>query len=412
MRILYLTQWFDPEPGIIKGSRFVRALEAAGNEVTVVTGFPNYPDGKVFPGYRVRPVMRETIGGVQVVRLPLYPSHDGSSLRRALNFLSFFVSALIYCLLRRARYDTAYVYHPPITVGLAAALAGLIRPLPFTLDVQDLWPDSVAATGMGGARVLARVLDPACRFVYARAAAIVAQSAGIRDALVARGVPPEKITVVRNWADVEPSPVAATAPDGSRPFTIVYGGNFGRAQALTTVIDAAVAIERQRGDIRILLYGEGIDAAMLREAAARAGTTILEFRGRIPLRDMASVFAQADALLLHLADDPLFEITIPSKTQFYLAMGRPIVAGIAGEAAGLLRESGAALIVPPMDAEALARAICDLADMPHARREAMGRAGQKFYHRSLSFEEGVVRTLSLVEGTYPGMTRPHLAPSS
>ncbi|MFA6123924.1 glycosyltransferase family 4 protein [Sphingomonas sp.] len=190
MRIAYLTQWFDPEPGVIKGPRFVRALEAAGHDVTVVTGFPNYPSGRLYPGYRIRLIGRETIDGVAVVRLPLYPSHDGSSLRRALNFLSFFFSVLAYCLLRRTRFDMAYVYHPPITVGLAAALAGLVRHLPFMLDIQDLWPDTVAVAGMRGGRVIARLLDPICRFVYWRASAIVVQSAGMRRALIARGVPP------------------------------------------------------------------------------------------------------------------------------------------------------------------------------------------------------------------------------
>jgi glycosyltransferase involved in cell wall biosynthesis len=410
MRIVYLTQWFDPEPGVIKGPRFVHALQAGGHEVTVVTGFPNYPLGRLYPGYRMRPITRETIDGVSVVRLPLYPSHDGSSLHRALTFLSFFLSALAYCLMRRARYDLAYVYHPPITVGLAAALAGLVRRLPFVLDIQDLWPDTVAATGMGGGRWIARLLGPACRLVYRRAAAIVVQSEGMRQTLIARGVPPEKITVVHNWADLDPlpGPMACPPPEG---LTIVYGGNLGRAQALATVVDAAALIERRRRDIRILLYGAGIDAAMLRDRARRAGVTILEFRERIPRHEIAHVFARADALLHHLAADPLFEITIPSKTQVYLAMGRPIIAGIAGEAAALLRQSGAALVVPPMDSAALARAICQLAALPHAEREAMGQAGRRFYHRTLSFERGLARTLALIEGTNRRMSTPDRAPS-
>lgn len=398
MRLLYLTQWFDPEPGVIKGPRFVRALEAAGYAVTVVTGFPNYPLGRLYPGYRMRPMLRETIDGVSVVRLPLYPSHDSSSLRRAMTFLSFCVSALVYCLVRRARYPTvAYVYHPPITVGLAAALTGLVRRLPFVLDIQDLWPDTIAATGMRGRRWIPRLLDPVCRFVYRRAAAIIVQSAGMRRALIARGVPAAKITVVRNWADLDliPAVPARPSPEG---LTIVYGGNFGRAQALGTVIDAAALIEQRRRDIRILLYGAGIDATMLRARTERAGISMLTFHDRVPRRDIAAVFARADALLLHLAADPLFEITIPSKTQVYLAMGRPIVAGIAGAAADLLRESRAALVVPPQDAAALAEAICAMADLPPGRREAMGRDGQRFWRRHLSFDDALARTVAVLDG--------------
>lgn len=401
MRLLYLTHWFDPEPGVIKGPRFVRALEAAGYEVTVVTGLPNYPIGRFYPGYRLRPVMHETIDGARVMRLPLYPSHDASSFRRALTFLSFFVSVLLYCLLRRERYVLAYVYHPPITVGLAAALAGLIRPLPYVLDIQDLWPDTIATVGMGGTRRIARLLDPACRFVYRRASAIIVQSGGMRRALVERGVPADKITVIRNWADIDDVPPPEPRREGSNRLTIVYGGNFGRGQALATVIDAASLIERERDDIRIELYGSGIEAASLRELARRNRVSILRINDRIPQSEIISVFARADALLLHLAADPLFEVTIPSKTQFYLAMGRPIVAGIAGEAAGLLRESAAALVVPPQDPAALARAICEMADLSTDRRDAMARDGQRFYRRHLSFDRAMGRTLALLDEIEP-----------
>ncbi len=401
MRILYLTQWFDPEAGVIKGAAFVRALEAAGHEVTVVTGFPNYPTGRIFPGYRLRPIQRETIHGVQVVRLPLYPSHDASSLRRSLNFLSFFLAAFAYCLLRRTRYDLAYVYHPPITVGLAAALAGFVRRLPFVLDVQDLWPDTIAATGMAGAAQWVGPLGAICRFVYARARAIIVQSDGMRRALIARGVDQAKVTTIYNWADGEPTAAAIDRPHDQGRFAIVYGGNLGRAQALETVIDAAMIAARQRPEIAILLYGDGVDADDLRKRAA--GNDAIRFAGLVSRSEIVDVFAAADALLMHLRDDPLFAITIPSKTQFYLAMGRPIVAGVAGEAADLLLRSGAALVVPPGDAAALAAAFVELAAMPSAERGAMAAAGPRFYAANLSFDRAMARTLAVIAGTNPAM---------
>ena len=404
MRIMYLTQWFEPEPNIIKGLAFVRALEAAGHEVTVVTGLPNYPTGRLYPGYRLRAWQRETLGGVRVIRLPLYPSHDASTVRRSLNFLSFFASALAYGLLRQERYDLAYVYHPPITVGLAAALGGLARRLPFVLDVQDLWPDTVAATGMRGARRLTGALGGICRFVYGRAAAIVVQSEGMKVALLDRGVPAEKLTAIRNWADAEliPAAVRKPPPQPSQGFRVVYGGNLGLAQGLDAVIDTAALLQARRADIEIRLYGDGVAAAELRARAARIGLSNLRIEPRVPQAQMAAIFAAADALLMHLADDPLFAITIPSKTQAYLAMGRPIVAGVAGEAAELLRASGAALVAPPCDAAALAQAIARLADTPRAEREAMGRRGRRFYRRQFAFELGVGRTLQVLDGIYRG----------
>ena len=408
MRIMYLTQWFDPEPNMIKGLAFVRALEAAGHQVTVVTGLPNYPTGRLYAGYRLGLIQRETIGGVRIVRLPLYPSHDNSSLRRSLNFLSFFLSALIYCLFRRTQFDLAYVYHPPITVGLAAALAGQMRHLPFLLDVQDLWPDTVAATGMAGGRGLSGLLGWLCDFVYREAKAIVVQSDGMRRTLVERGVPEAKLAAIRNWADVDELPATFAEPNIAQTvdrFQILYGGNFGRAQHLETVIDAAAIIERERSDIEIILHGDGVEAARLRERAGDADLTNLRFAERLDKRAITALFARADALLIHLADDPLFAITIPSKTQYYLAMGRPIIAGIAGEGAHLLRESGAALVAPPEDAASLARAICALADMPAAERRAMGARGQAYYRERLSFDRGVAETLALLRGTYSGEPR-------
>ena len=185
-----------------KGLAFARALQAAGHEVEVATGFPNYPAGRAYPGYAPRPYRREVMDGIVVHRLWLYPSHDGDALRRMLNYVSFFLSSLLFGLWRGGRYDIVYVYHPPLMPALAAALFGRVRRLPFVLDVQDLWPDTVAASGMASPRIVA-VIDRLCRFVHGRAAAIVCQSDGIRRALAARTHTPARLVTIHNWADDE-----------------------------------------------------------------------------------------------------------------------------------------------------------------------------------------------------------------
>lgn len=399
LRIAYITQWFDPEPNILKGVAFVQPLQAAGHQVTVITGFPNYPEGRIYAGYRLRPIQHEIIDGVRLVRLPLYPSHDQSSVRRSLNYLSFFISVFAYLALNRSRFDLAYVYHPPITVALAAALLKI----PFVLDVQDLWPDTIAATGMRGASRLQRALGACCRFVYARAAAIATQSEGIRTALIGRGVPAEKITVIRNWADPQFERILGRKGE-SGPFTLVYGGNLGRAQQLGNLVEAAAILQWERPGIAIKLYGSGIDETELRKTVAMRGLANIQFAGRVSAAEMVEEFAKGDALLLHLGDDPLFAITIPSKTQVYLALGRPIVAAVKGETAEILRQSGAAIVAPPANPAALAEAIKDMADLPQARKVAMGRAGAEFYATHFSFSHGVARTLELLEGTYSSVT--------
>jgi glycosyltransferase involved in cell wall biosynthesis len=396
MRIVYLTQWFEPEPNIIKGLAFVRELQAAGHEVTVVTGLPNYPTGRIYAGYRLRLIQHEELEGVRITRLPLYPSHDASTLHRSLNFLSFFLAVLFYCLWRAGRYDLAYVYHPPITVGLAAALAGLARRLPFVLDVQDLWPDTVRTTGFRGAATLAKPIGFVCRFVYRRSALVIAQSNGMRVALTRRGVPQAKISTIHNWA-VQETPLPQVRREGEdlERFTLVYAGNFGRAQGLATVIDAAKILARRRQDIEIRLIGDGIEADELRVRAQ--GVHGIAIEPRIAPDELNPIVAAADALLLHLRDEPLFRITVPSKTQAYLAYGRAIVAAVAGEAAELLRASEAATIVAPCDAQALADAIADMADLPRERRETMGAAGRRFYFERLSFRSGMAATLSVLD---------------
>lgn len=398
MKILYLTQWFDPEPGVIKGPAFVRALQAAGHEVTVVTGVPNYPTGRFFPGYRLRFFQQEVIDGVLVKRLPLYPSHDTSSVGRALNFLSFFVSALVYGLFRAGRYDLAYVYHPPITVGLAAAIFGWARRLPFLLEIQDLWPDTVVASEMRGTRRLGRVLGQCCDFVYRRARGIVVQSRGMREILISRGVPAAKVVPIRNWADdaALASPRDAGAPALGERFTFLYAGNLGRAQALDAVIRAAKMAGDQGALLDLVLIGDGIDAAALRALATDIGADNVRFLPRVSKHEITGVMAAADALVIHLADHPHLAFTIPSKTQFYLAMGKPILAGISGEAAEILRESGAATVVQPEDVNALGVAMIEMASRSREALRAAGAEGRAYYMRELEFGLGVKATLDMI----------------
>jgi colanic acid biosynthesis glycosyl transferase WcaI len=254
---------------------------------------------------------------------------------------------------------------------------------------------------MAGGRRVAWWVGRLCALVYWRSSAIVAQSEGIRAALVARGVPTGKLITIRNWADSEPSHAGRLPPLVPQRFVVVYGGNLGRAQGLGTVIEAAASLRDHRPDILIRLYGDGVDASALKARAAALDLRNLEIHPRIGKDEINAVFARADALLVHLADHPLFDITLPSKVQAYLAMGRPIAAGLSGEAAQLLVDSEAALVVRPGDPATLANAIAALADTPADDLQRMGLKGRAYYQRNLAFQQAMRRTLSLLEGTYP-----------
>jgi glycosyltransferase involved in cell wall biosynthesis len=236
MRILILSQWFDPEP-TFKGVAFARELVRRGHEVEVLTGFPNYPGGKLYPGYHVRPWQRERIDDIPVLRVPLYPSHGRSVLGRVANYGSFALSATIGSAFVK-RPDVIYAYHPPATIGLPAVVAHMLRRVPVVYDVQDLWPDTVAATGMVKDSAVLRLLGRWCQFVYCNADRIVVLSPGFKAALMERGVPEAKIDVIYNWCDE-----ASMRPNGTSPvqlagpgeFTVVFAGTMGLAQGLEAV---------------------------------------------------------------------------------------------------------------------------------------------------------------------------------
>ena len=152
-KILLLTQWFDPEP-TFKGQLFAYELVRRGFDVEVVTGFPNYPGGKVYTGYKLRWITKEVKDGVFITRLPLYPSHDKSSFKRGINYLSFGLASLVYCLFFAKRADIIYAYHPPLTVGVTASIVRLARRIPVVYDIQDMWPDTLQSTGMISSKLL------------------------------------------------------------------------------------------------------------------------------------------------------------------------------------------------------------------------------------------------------------------
>lgn len=401
MRLLFLTQWFDPEP-TPKGLEFARQLVRRGFEVEVVTGFPNYPGGKVYAGYHIRPIQRETLNGVQITRLPLYPSHDSSKLGRMLNYVSFMLSALIYVLFIARRPDVSYVYHPPLTVGLVGGLLKLLRRVPFVLDVQDLWPHTLRATGMVNSDRVLSLVGCICSWMYRRASHIVVNSPGFERTLISDGVPAEKVQVIYNWA----AEAMLYSGDGDVPrclqqpgrFKCLFAGTMGRAQGIEVLLLAAARLAREAPRVSIYIIGGGIESEMLAAHAARMGLANVVVLPRVPMNEVGVVLASADLLLVTLKRDPLFEITVPSKTQAYMAVGKPILMSVAGDAAALVTRARCGIAVEPGDADALAIAIRRMSDLSKPELDFLGRNGQRFYREHLSIEVGVDRFASLLRG--------------
>ncbi len=398
VRVLILTQWFDPEP-TFKGLAFARGLKEKGFDVEVLTGFPNYPGGKIYSGYKVRPMQREIIDGITVTRVPLYASHDQSALRRVFNYISFFVSATIGGLFLVKRPDVIYAYHPPLTVGVAAVLIRFFRRSRLIYDIQDMWPDTLRATGMLSNEKILSIVGRVCSFVYRHVDVITVLSPGFKRLLIERGVPEKKIELIYNWCDEGAlvSPSDAVVPFlGDERFCVLFAGNMGRAQALDTVIDAAVLVAERSDSIVFRFIGGGLDVDRLKRVAEEKQCRNVEFLPAVAMNKVGAYLRRADALLVHLKKDPLFEITIPSKTQAYMAIGRPLLMGVGGDAANLVDDAGCGRIFGSEDPQSLADAVLNLAALSPSERQAMGHRGLDFYRNKLSFKVGVARFAQLL----------------
>lgn len=383
MRILILSQWYSPEPDI-KNHLIARDLQERGHQVTVITGFPNYPTGQIYLGYRQQVWQWDNVDGVRVLRLPLYPDHSRSAIRRSLNYLSFAASASLLGAALCGPADVMWVYSAPLTIGIPACWIGALRQIPFILNINDMWPETVAATGMVSSQWVVKLLEWLGKLVYHRAASIVVVSEGFKQNLIDKGVPASKISVVFNWADediyrpVTPEPSFASKHGLEGRFNVVYGGNMGAAQNLSTVI-AAAALLTDLPDVQFVLIGDGVEEEDLRRLAIETGTDKVKFRGRQPAELMPCFFAAADILLAHLRRDPLFEITIPGKIFSYMACARPILAALSGEGAAIVQAAGAGITCAPDDPQALADAVRRFYMMTGDERKRMGDAARQTY---------------------------------
>ena len=398
MKIGFLTQWYSPESGAAAHPTAVaNALVGAGHDVTVLTAFPNYPTGRFLAPAPRRPVRKEVIDGAAVTRVLHYPSHDTSSRRRIMSYASFAASATVASG-ALARCDVCLVYCTPATVAIPAVVLRSLAGVPFVLYVQDLWPDSVTASGFVGnprvSRVMTRQLTRYCSAIYRRAAAVGVISPSMGELLVERGVDASKLVTIYNWIDEEAFRPVRRAPSPRPGFELMYAGGLGDVQGLDNAVDA-MNILRARDDVRLTFVGTGVAEQRLRGRVAELG---LEQRIRFEpprgVADMAEVIASSDAQLVSLRGEPFLATTLPSKVQASMACAAPIVCSAPGAAGQLVEEARAGYAVPAEQPQALARAIADMASTSPTERAAMGQNGHAYYQKYLSRSVGTTRLVN------------------
>jgi colanic acid biosynthesis glycosyl transferase WcaI len=387
MHLLVITQYFWPENFRIND--LVADFVQRGHQVTVLTGVPNYPEGQVFEAYRRHPTEFDTYAGARVVRVPMSARGRGAA-RLVLNYFSFALSATLWggWRLRRGRFDAILVYEPsPVTVGIPGAALRWLTQAPMAFWVLDLWPETLKAVGMVRSAWGLRLVGRMVRLIYRQCDLILAQSKSFMPQIRTYAANSQWIEYFPSWAEslfadsgnVAPAMEVSAVP-GS--FIVMFAGNIGEAQDFPSILEAAERLKDSHPHIRWIVLGDGrMKPWVDREIAARQLTHCMHTLGRFPVDRMPSFFLSADALLVSLKKEPIFAMTIPGKLQSYLAAGRPIVAMLDGEGAGLLHDAGAGLTCPAGDAAGLANAVVRLSEMSAVERAEMGRKGLGLYEQ-------------------------------
>lgn len=396
MKVGIVTQWFPPEPAAYIPHGLANELTARGHSVKVLTGFPNYPDGVIYPGYRQRWNERFNVDGVSVRRVPLYASHDSSAARRAANYLSFAATSSAAALHYFADVDIVYTYLTPATAAIAATLLRTLRGTPSVIHVQDLWPESVTGSAMVPegrvGRTVDRFLHRAMRLLYRRTTSIAVIAPTMRDLVVSRGARAANVRVILNWADetlfrpVEVSEQARREIGYRDRCTIMYAGTMGPLQNIEASVRAAAAVQ---DTVDLVLVGSGIAQDAAKRLAAELGVDNVRFLGRRPAADMAALYAAADYQLVTLRNLPIFHGTIPSKLQAALSCGSPVVTSVPGDCSAIVEKHGVGLACAPDDWRLLADRFSHAANLSQTERAEMAYRARETYKSRMSRRAGV-----------------------
>lgn len=402
MHILFLTDNFPPETNAPASRTFEHARRwvSAGHRVTVVTGAPNFPSGKIHAGYSNALWRREVMDGIDVVRVWTYITANEGFLKRTLDYVSFMIAAIAASPFL-PRPDVIIGTSPQFFTPCAGLAVSILRWRPFIFELRDLWPDSIVAVGAMRETTVIGWLRKLEYFLYRRAARIVSVTNSFKRVLTANGIDPDKIAVVPNGVDLDAYVPGPKPGDLARrlgvegKFVAAYVGTVGMAHGIGTLLDAARAL-RQRHDIVFVVVGTGAQQAELAETARREGLDNVIFVGAVSKAEVRDYWRLCDAAVVLLRDTPLFRHVIPSKMFEAMGMERAIVLGVKGESEGILLESGAGLTIPPEDAAALAATVAALADDP-ARCAALGKKGRIFASDNFNREALALRMLTELE---------------
>ncbi|WP_374244445.1 glycosyltransferase family 4 protein [Zoogloea sp.] len=398
MHILFLTDNFPPEVNAPASRTFEHCREWVrdGVQVTVITCAPNFPKGLVFPGYKNKLWQSEVVEGIRVIRVWSYVTANEGFVKRILDYQSFMLSAAIAGLFVR-RVDVVVGTSPQFFTACAAWFLGAVKRVPFVFELRDMWPESIKAVGAMRDSMAIRALERVEMHLYRKAALIVSVTRAFKQKLIERGIDGKKIAVVTNGVDMSrfrPMEKDKRLVDElglAGKFVSGYVGTHGLAHHLETILDAAYKLSRlpEGQRFHFILLGDGARKQALRDEAATKGLRNVTFIDSVSKDEVARYWSLLDVSIIHLRKTELFTTVIPSKLFECMGMGLPVLHGVEGESAGIVRDSDVGIVFEPENSDELVHHLMYLAGAPEVHLAYKGRcvqAARRFDRKALAAE--------------------------
>lgn len=394
MRVCIFTNHFYPEDFKVNDIAF--ELSKLGYDVTVLTAIPDYPKGKFFEGYSLFKRRREMVNGVNIIRLPIIPRGKGGAIRLVLNYISYYFCLRIFTFFHgfRNKYDRIFVHlTSPFFIGICAKKLSKRQNIPMIFWTLDLWPESLISAGGFKNKLLINRQTRMVSKVYEQCSKILIGSKGFENSICEKGDFKDKLVYFPNWAeDVKGEcpadfDIKAIEPFASKKeddFILLFAGNLGEAQNLDAIIETAYLLKDEKR-IKFVFVGDGRRKEHLETIVKeRALQNTVFFTGRFPITTMPVFMQNADVLLFSLKDEPCFNLTVPSKVQFYMSQGKPVLAMINGDGADLVKEANCGFAVNAGDYEDFAKAVMKMAKMNKVELNTLGKNGKLFYEQNFT----------------------------
>ena len=390
MRVLLVTQYFYPEN--FKSNDIALELTKRGHDVTVLTGLPNYPEGKIYESYGFFKKTKENCLEIKIIRTWLVPRGKGGGIRLFLNYFSwaFFASIRAVFLSFQKQFDVILVHEPsPITQGFPAIVVSKIQKIPLHFWVLDLWPESLTSAGGIKNKYVLSIFTKMVKYIYNNSDTILISSKGFKESILEKGDYNDKLVYFPNWAEdsILEGSLNYPIPDLPKGFKIIFAGNIGVAQDVNSIIKAALILKK-RTNIHFVFIGDGRSKVDLEDFVIENNLNqTVHFLGRFPIIAMKTFFNQADVLLVSLKDELIFNLTVPAKLQAYLCTQKPILGMLNGEGASIISDANCGLFAKAGDFKGLSEKIVELYEMSNEQRNILGRNGFEYFKKNFTMSK-------------------------